>query len=66
VGATQADARSNRRERRITLRRWSTRASPPYRSELTADDLTAMDTAAAAITVQGERYAEAMQRMIDR
>jgi len=25
-----------------------------------------MDTAAAAITVQGERYPEAMQRMIDR
>jgi hypothetical protein len=66
VGATQADARSDRRERRITLRRWSTRASTPYRSELTADDLTAIDTAAAAITVQGERYPEAMQRMIDR
>ena len=65
VGATQADARSDRRERRITLRRWSTRASAPYRSELTADDLTAIETAA-AITVQGERYPEAMQRMIDR
>lgn len=62
----QADARSDRRERRITLRRWSTRASAPYKSELTADDLTAIDTAAAAITVQGERYPEAMQRMIDR
>ena len=34
--------------------------------ELTADDLAAIDTAAAAITVQGERYPEAMQRMIDR
>ena len=33
---------------------------------LTADDLTAIDTAAAEITVQGERYPEAMQRMVDR
>jgi aryl-alcohol dehydrogenase-like predicted oxidoreductase len=33
---------------------------------LTADDLTAIDTAAAAITVQGDRYPEAMQKMIDR
>ena len=34
----------------------------------TADDLAAIDAAAAAaeITVQGDRYAEAMQRMIDR
>ncbi|HEY0816854.1 MAG TPA: aldo/keto reductase [Pseudonocardia sp.] len=34
--------------------------------ELTADDLAAIGTAAEAITVQGERYPEAMQRMIDR
>jgi aryl-alcohol dehydrogenase-like predicted oxidoreductase len=34
--------------------------------DLTGDDLTAIDTAAAAITVQGDRYPEAMQRMIDR
>jgi len=34
--------------------------------DLTTDDLTAIDTAAAQITVQGERYPEAMQRMIDR
>ena len=33
---------------------------------LTADDLGAIDTAAAGITVQGERYPEAMQKMIDR
>jgi aryl-alcohol dehydrogenase-like predicted oxidoreductase len=34
--------------------------------DLTADDLAAMDAAAAEITVQGDRYPEAMQRMIDR
>jgi aryl-alcohol dehydrogenase-like predicted oxidoreductase len=34
--------------------------------ELTASDLDAIDTAAAAITVVGDRYPEAMQRMIDR
>ncbi len=34
--------------------------------ELTADDLAAIDTAASEIAVQGERYPEAMQRMIDR
>lgn len=34
--------------------------------DLTADDLAAIDTAAATITVQGDRYPEAMQRMIDR
>ena len=34
--------------------------------DLTADDLAAIDTAAAEITVQGDRYPEAMQRMIDR
>jgi aryl-alcohol dehydrogenase-like predicted oxidoreductase len=33
---------------------------------LTSEDLTAIDTAAAAISVQGDRYPEAMQRMIDR
>jgi len=33
---------------------------------LTADDLAEIDTAAAEITVEGERYPEAMQRMIDR
>jgi aryl-alcohol dehydrogenase-like predicted oxidoreductase len=33
---------------------------------LTDDDLTDINTAAAAITVQGDRYPEAMQRMIDR
>jgi aryl-alcohol dehydrogenase-like predicted oxidoreductase len=33
---------------------------------LTSDDLAEIDTAAARITVQGERYPEAMQRMIDR
>jgi aryl-alcohol dehydrogenase-like predicted oxidoreductase len=33
---------------------------------LTADDLEAIDTASAQITVVGERYPEAMQRMIDR
>jgi aryl-alcohol dehydrogenase-like predicted oxidoreductase len=34
--------------------------------DLTTDDLAAIDTAAAEITVQGDRYPEAMQRMIDR
>ncbi len=34
--------------------------------DLTADDLAAIDTAAAEITVLGDRYPEAMQRMIDR
>jgi aryl-alcohol dehydrogenase-like predicted oxidoreductase len=34
--------------------------------ELSADDLAAIDDAAAAITVVGARYPEAMQRMIDR
>jgi len=33
---------------------------------LTADDLSEIDSAAAEITIQGERYPEAMQRMIDR
>jgi aryl-alcohol dehydrogenase-like predicted oxidoreductase len=34
--------------------------------ELTASDVAAIDTAAAEITVVGDRYPEAMQRMIDR
>ena len=34
--------------------------------ELTRDDLHEIETAAAQITVQGARYAEAQQRMIDR
>ena len=34
--------------------------------ELSADDLAEIDTAAAEITVEGDRYPEAMQRMIDR
>jgi aryl-alcohol dehydrogenase-like predicted oxidoreductase len=34
--------------------------------QLTADDLAEIDTAAAAITVVGDRYPEAMQQMIDR
>jgi aryl-alcohol dehydrogenase-like predicted oxidoreductase len=34
--------------------------------QLTSDDLAEIDTAAAAITVQGDRYPEAMQQMIDR
>jgi aryl-alcohol dehydrogenase-like predicted oxidoreductase len=34
--------------------------------DLTADDLAAIDAAAAEITVLGDRYPEAMQRMIDR
>ncbi len=34
--------------------------------ELTADDLADVDAAAAAIPVEGDRYPEAMQRMIDR
>jgi aryl-alcohol dehydrogenase-like predicted oxidoreductase len=33
---------------------------------LTADDLAEINTAAAHITVQGDRYPEAMQRLIDR
>jgi aryl-alcohol dehydrogenase-like predicted oxidoreductase len=34
--------------------------------QLSADDLSDINTAAAEITVQGDRYPEAMQRMIDR
>jgi aryl-alcohol dehydrogenase-like predicted oxidoreductase len=34
--------------------------------ELTATDLTEIETASAAITVQGARYPEAMERVIDR
>ena len=34
--------------------------------ELTADDLREIDEAAAQITAEGARYAEANQRMIDR
>jgi len=34
--------------------------------DLTANDLAAIDTAAAEITLEGERYPEAMHRMIDR
>jgi aryl-alcohol dehydrogenase-like predicted oxidoreductase len=34
--------------------------------ELTADDLREMDTAASRIDVQGARYSEASQRMVDR
>ena len=34
--------------------------------ELTTGDLDAIDTAAAQIQVVGDRYPEAMQRMIDR
>jgi len=34
--------------------------------ELTSDDLTEIETASAAITVQGARYPEAMERLIDR
>jgi aryl-alcohol dehydrogenase-like predicted oxidoreductase len=33
---------------------------------LTADDLAEIDSAAAGISIQGERYPETMQRMIDR
>jgi aryl-alcohol dehydrogenase-like predicted oxidoreductase len=34
--------------------------------QLSADDLSEIDTAAAEITVEGDRYPEAMQRMVDR
>ena len=34
--------------------------------DLTTEDLATIDAAAADITVQGDRYPEAMQRMIDR
>jgi aryl-alcohol dehydrogenase-like predicted oxidoreductase len=34
--------------------------------ELTPDDLAELDTASHSITVQGDRYPEAMQRMVDR
>jgi aryl-alcohol dehydrogenase-like predicted oxidoreductase len=34
--------------------------------ELTPEDLAALDTASASVPVQGDRYPEAMQRMIDR
>ena len=47
---------------------WSgwTRTSAPSQVELTASDLDAIDAAAAQIRVVGDRYPEAMQRMIDR
>ena len=47
-------------------------AAPPRgehrrsRRRLTADDLQEIETAAAAITPEGDRYAEAQQQMIDR
>ena len=34
--------------------------------ELTADDLDELESASASVPVQGERYPEAMQKMIDR
>jgi aryl-alcohol dehydrogenase-like predicted oxidoreductase len=34
--------------------------------QLTATDLNEIETASAAITVQGARYPEAMERLIDR
>jgi aryl-alcohol dehydrogenase-like predicted oxidoreductase len=34
--------------------------------ELTADDLSELDSASASVPVRGERYPEAMQKMIDR
>ena len=34
--------------------------------ELTPEDLAELDEASAAVEVQGDRYPEAMQRMIDR
>jgi len=34
--------------------------------ELTADELDELDSASAAITLQGARYPEAMERMIDK
>jgi aryl-alcohol dehydrogenase-like predicted oxidoreductase len=34
--------------------------------QLSAEDLSEIDTAAAEITVEGDRYPEAMQRMVDR
>ena len=34
--------------------------------ELTAEDLAELDSASASVQVVGERYPEAMQRMIDR
>nr|WP_143588148.1 aldo/keto reductase [Tersicoccus phoenicis] len=36
------------------------------RLELTPDDLAELDAASASVQVQGDRYPEAMQRMIDR
>jgi diketogulonate reductase-like aldo/keto reductase len=34
--------------------------------DLTTDDLAELDDASASVQVQGERYPEAMQKMIDR
>jgi diketogulonate reductase-like aldo/keto reductase len=36
------------------------------RIELTVDDLREIDSAASKITVQGDRYPEQMQRLINR
>ena len=46
-----------------------TRSCPPghdWAVELTADDLREIESAASRITVEGARYSEAAQRMIDR
>ena len=34
--------------------------------ELTVDDIAELDSASASVPVRGERYPEAMQKMIDR
>ena len=44
----------------------STRTSGAADLDLTPEDLTELDEASTNIQVQGDRYPEAMQRMIDR
>jgi aryl-alcohol dehydrogenase-like predicted oxidoreductase len=44
----------------------STRTSAPLEVDLAADDLAAITSAVPEITVVGERYPEAVQRMLDR
>jgi hypothetical protein len=55
--------------RRLRTRNWSSQLEENLAAadlELTATDLKEIETASAAITVQGARYPEAMERLIDR
>ena len=64
--AARAGSRGSRRSPAPAGSSGSRRTSAPPSLALTADDLAELDEASAAIEVQGERYPEQMQRMIDR